>query len=72
VEDREQLSFWKQVQIRSTIRIKIPGRKTAFELEPNLLGVQTSLEKSNKFPNILICLDLPECEFGLAWLHGKI
>jgi hypothetical protein len=29
------------------------------------------MEKSNKFPKILIYLELPECEFRLAWLCGK-
>jgi hypothetical protein len=38
-------------------------KQTAFEFGPNLLGIQTSLKKSDKFPKILICLDLPECEF---------
>jgi hypothetical protein len=52
--------------------MKIPGRKSTFEFGPNLLGVQTCLEKSEKFSKILICLDLPDCEFGLAWLYGKI
>jgi hypothetical protein len=45
---------------------KIPGSKTTFEFGPNLLGVQTYLEKFDKFPKILICLDLPKCEFILA------
>jgi hypothetical protein len=36
------------------------------------LGVQTSLENSDKFPTFLICLDLPECEFSVAWLYGEI
>jgi hypothetical protein len=40
--------------------------QTAFELGPNLLEVQTCLEISNKFSEIVICLDLPECEFRLA------
>jgi hypothetical protein len=34
------------------------------------LGIQTFLEKSDKFPKILICLI--EYEFRLAWLYGKI
>jgi hypothetical protein len=32
LKDKEQLSFWKQVHILKTICIKIPGSKTAFEL----------------------------------------
>jgi hypothetical protein len=46
-------------------------KQTTFEFGQNLLEVQTSFEKSDKFPKILICLDLPECEFRLAWLYGK-
>jgi hypothetical protein len=72
MRDTEQLSIWNQVKIRNKIEITIPGSKTIFEFGPNLLGVQTSLEKSDKFPKILICLGLPECEFRLTWLHGEI
>jgi hypothetical protein len=61
-----------QVQIRIRTQAKIHGSKTTFEFGPNLLGVQTSLEKSNKFPKILICLYLADCEFILAWLYGEI
>jgi hypothetical protein len=50
MEDKEQLLCWKQVKIQNIIRTKIPGRKTAFEFGSNLLGVQTGLEKSDKFP----------------------
>jgi hypothetical protein len=71
-KDREQLSFWTQVQIQIRTRTKNPGSKTAFEFGPNLLGVQTGLEKSDKFPTILICLHLPDCEFRLIWLYGGI
>jgi hypothetical protein len=42
------------------------------EFNSNLLGIQTGLEKSDKFPKIPICLNLPEYEFRLAWLHDKI
>jgi hypothetical protein len=31
MEDKEQLSFWKLVQIQIRIQIKNPGTKTAFE-----------------------------------------
>jgi hypothetical protein len=40
------------------IGTKIPESKTTFEFVPNLLGVQTGLEKSGKFPKILVCLEL--------------
>ncbi len=66
LEDKGQLSLWNQVQIRNIIRTKIHGRKTSFEFWPNLLGVQTGLEKSDKLPKILISFDLPDCEFRLA------
>jgi hypothetical protein len=59
MEDMEQLSFWNQVQIQNNILIQNPGIITAFEFGPNLLGVQTRLEKSDKFPKILTCFDLP-------------
>jgi hypothetical protein len=72
MEDKEQLSLWTQVQIQIRNRTKNPGSKNAFEFGPNLLGVQTSLEKSGKFPKILICLGLPDCEFRLTWLYGGI
>jgi hypothetical protein len=72
IEYKEQLSFWKQVQMQNRIRSKIPGSKNAFEFEPNLLGVQTGLEKSEKFSKILICLDLLDCEFRLPWLYREI
>jgi hypothetical protein len=48
MEDKEQLSVWKQVHIRNRIQLvhiqnriqtKIPGSKTSFEFGPNLLGV---------------------------------
>jgi hypothetical protein len=65
-EDKEQLFYWRQVKIQKIIRTKIPGSKISFEFGPNLLGVQTSLEKSEKFPKILICFDLLDCEFRLA------
>jgi hypothetical protein len=67
MENKEQLSFWTQVQIENRIQTKIPGSKTTFEFGPNLMGVQTDLEQSDKFPKILICLDLLDCEFRL---HG--
>jgi hypothetical protein len=41
-------------------------KQTAFEFGPNFLAVQTYLEKSYKLPKILVCLDLPKCEFRLA------
>jgi hypothetical protein len=46
--------------------------RTEFENDLNLLGIQTCLEKSDKFPKIPICLIIPEYEFGLAILHGHI
>jgi hypothetical protein len=61
MENEEQLSLWKQVQIRNEISIKNPGSKSTFEFGPNLLGIQTCLEKSDKFLKIPICLGLPEC-----------
>jgi hypothetical protein len=72
MKDSEELSFWHQVQIPNKILVKIPGSQTSFEFELNLFEVQACLEKSNKFPKIHICLGLPECEFILAWLYGKI
>jgi hypothetical protein len=72
MEDKEQLYFCTQVQIRHRIQTKIPGSQTAFEFGPNLLGDHTGLEKSDKLPKILIYLDLPDCEFRLTWLYGGI
>jgi hypothetical protein len=72
MEDTEQLSFSTQVKIRNIIRTKIPRRKAAFEFGANLLGVQSGLEKSDKFSKILICLELPDCVFRSAWLYGEI
>jgi hypothetical protein len=72
MEYMEQLSIWTQVQIRNRIRTKIPRNKTTFEFGPNLLGVQTGLEKSDKISKILICIVLQDCEFRLASLYGKI
>jgi hypothetical protein len=71
MEVREQHSFWKQVQIRNIIWTKIPGSKIAFEFGLNFLGVQTGLEKSDKFLKIHISPDIPDYEFRLAWLYGK-
>jgi hypothetical protein len=34
--------------------------------------METCLEKSDKFPKILIYHALPEYEFRLAWLYAKI
>jgi hypothetical protein len=72
IEDKEQLSFSNQVQIQNRIWIKNPWRRTVFEFDWNLLGIQTCLEKSDKFLKIRIYLGLPEYEFRLAWLHDKI
>jgi hypothetical protein len=72
MDNKEQLFFRTQVQIRNKIQTKIPRSKTAFEFGPNLLEVQTDLEQSDKFLKILISLDLLDCEFRLAWLYGKI
>jgi hypothetical protein len=47
-------------------------KQTAFEFGPNLLEVQTGLEKSDKFRKILIWLELPKCEFSFPWFYGKI
>jgi hypothetical protein len=58
LEDKEQLSFWKQAQIRNRTWTKNPGKKTAFEFGPNLLGFKLIWKNSGKFPKILICLDL--------------
>jgi hypothetical protein len=52
--------------------VKNPGIRTVFEFDSNLLGIQTGLKESNKFPKIPIYLDLPEYEFRLARLHDKI
>jgi hypothetical protein len=53
LEDKEQLSFWNQVEMRNRIQIKNPGIRTVFEHDLNLLGIQTCLKKSDKFPKIL-------------------
>jgi hypothetical protein len=45
--------------------------QTEVELELNLFGIQTCLEKFGKFPKIPICLGILECEFRLVWLYGK-
>jgi hypothetical protein len=50
IEDKEQLSFWKHVQIQNRIQTKIPSSKSAFQFEPNLLDIQTSLDKSDQIP----------------------
>jgi hypothetical protein len=50
MEDKEQLSFWNHVQIRNRIQTKIPSSKSAFQFEPNLLDIQTSLDKSDQIP----------------------
>jgi hypothetical protein len=72
MEDKEQLSFWKKVKIQERIWIKNSESKTTFEFGPNLLGIQTCLGKSDKFPKIFVCPDPLECEFRMTWLYGKI
>jgi hypothetical protein len=72
MEDKEQLSFSNQVQIWNRIWLKNPESRTVFEFDSNLLGIQTGLEKSDKFPKFPIYLDLLEYEFTSAWLHDKI
>jgi hypothetical protein len=54
MENQEQLSFWKKAQIHNKNRVKNPGSRAALEFGPNLLEVRTCLEKSDKFPKILI------------------
>jgi hypothetical protein len=71
MKDKEHVSFWKKVQIPNKIRTKIPGNQAAFEFELNLFEVQTCLENSGKFPKILTCHGLLECEFRLSWLYDK-
>jgi hypothetical protein len=67
MKDMEELSFLGgQVQIQNIIGIKIPGSKTTFEFKLNLLEAQACLEKIGKFPKILTCLVLTECEFRLV------
>jgi hypothetical protein len=60
MEDVEQLSFWTEVKIETEFKLKLLEGKLLFIFGPNLMGVQTSLEKSDKFSKILICLDLPD------------
>jgi hypothetical protein len=72
MEDKEQLSFLKQVQIRNRIYIKNPRSKTAFEFGPKLLEVQTRLEKSDKFPKFLIWIDLPDWHHCMAKIEASI
>jgi hypothetical protein len=72
MENQEQLSFWKKAQIHNKNWVKNPGSRAALEFGPNLLEVRTCLEKSDKFPKILIWPDLPESEFRLEWLYEKI
>jgi hypothetical protein len=72
IEDRAQLFFLKQVQIRNRIWIKNYGSRIIFEFDSKLLGIQTGLEESDKFEKNPIDLDLLEYEFRLAWLHDKI
>jgi hypothetical protein len=50
MENKEQLSYWTQVQIQNRTVTKNPRSKTSFECGPNLLGFQTGLEKIGKFP----------------------
>jgi hypothetical protein len=66
LDNKEQLLFWNQVQNRNRIGIKNSGSRTVFELELNLLGIQTYLEKSDKFPKIHICLPFPKYVFRLT------
>jgi hypothetical protein len=46
--------------------------KFKFEYSLNFKGVQTFLEKSSKFTNILSSHDLPEYEFRLTHLYSNI
>jgi hypothetical protein len=47
-------------------------KQTTFEFGPNLLEVQIGLEKSDKFPKIIIFLEILEYEFRLTWFYGQI
>jgi hypothetical protein len=44
MKNKEQLSFWTQVQTQIRTQTKNPGSKTAFEFGPNLLGIPIGLE----------------------------
>jgi hypothetical protein len=70
------------------IRNNVPfGHKFKFEIECELKFLEPKLllnlgqiywvfklvwKNLINYPKILICLDLPDCEFRLAWLYGKI
>jgi hypothetical protein len=63
IEDKEQISFWMQVQIRT----KIPGKKTIFEFGPNLLGYKLVWKNLTNSPKFLFALPLQIV--NLDW-HG--
>jgi hypothetical protein len=69
---KEQLSLLANLQIPSGYQVKNSGTKINFESSLNFKGVQTFLEKSDKFLKILSSHDILEYNFTLTQLYSNI
>jgi hypothetical protein len=72
LKHKEQLSFLSQLQIPSKLQVKNYGTKIKFESSSNFKGVQTFLEKSDKFLKILSSHDILEYNFTLTHFYSNI
>jgi hypothetical protein len=64
---RNNFPFGDKFKFKIEFDLKVMEAKIAFEFGPNLFGVQTGLEKSDKFPKILFALNFQIV--NLDW-HG--
>jgi hypothetical protein len=69
---KEQLSLLENLQIPTVYQVKNSGTKINFESSSNFKGVQTFLEKSDKFLKILYSHDILEYNFTLTQLYSNI
>jgi hypothetical protein len=72
LKHKEQLSCLSQLQIPSELQVKNSGIKVNFESSSNFKGVQTFLEKSDKFLKILSSHYILEYNFMLTHLYSNI
>jgi hypothetical protein len=68
---RNNFPFGIKFKFETKFEIKILETKLLLHLGQIYWGSKL-FEKSDKFPKILSYLDLPKCEFRLAWSYGEI
>jgi hypothetical protein len=69
---KEQLSFLVQLEISSGFQVTNSENYSNLNLSLNFKGVQTFLDKSDKFSKILCSHDIPKYKFILTHLYSNI